>query len=147
MAGFNSKKKVKSKEEKVSNRGSNKPQPRKKVNSNKPQPSKNFNVNKEEVTTLKKKVEQDVSIKELEKNSEKVEITNYIQRVENVDEKFFIHMLNQSKIKELNPFMLGKVDQSLIDSIDKYIRESKEEIVPDDVVDLTDGDRLMTLKR
>ena len=142
MVGFSNNKPKKGKKE-------NPPSSKKKVrtNSSKSEPSKKFNVNESEVTTLKKKTEKDVSITNLEKMNEKVEIPNYIPKVEDCDENLFIHIINHSKVKKFEPFIIGKVDNSVLENIDRHIRESKEELNPLDSVDLSDGDRLKTLTR
>lgn len=150
MAGFNSKKKVNAKNKGFTKEESDslKPKMKRKSNANKSQPNKkNFNVNENETITLKKSVREDVSIKALEKDRENVKITHYIPIVTDSNENLFIHIINHSKVKNFEPFILGKLDSNISDLIDKCIKDSKEEIKLNDVVDLTDGDRLMTLKR
>lgn len=116
-----------------------------KVNPN--QNTKNFNVDHNETSTMRKAPSREVSDKELEKLVEKVELPKFIGSIKSCDEKFFIHMINHSKTKEFDPFIIGSVDDSICENIDQYIRESKEEFVPTDTVDLTNGKKLVTLER
>ena len=114
-------------------------------NSSKKQRS--FNVDERELTSTKKVGREEVSERELEKLAEKIDLPRYIPKVKDCDEKFFIHMINHSKSKDFEPFMIGDFDRELCESIEKSIEQSREEFKPSDVVDLSDGNRIRTLER
>lgn len=120
-------------------------------NSRKTEPSKpsrkNFNVDENEVVTLKKKKTSDISENDLSKLTDKVDIPNFIGDVKDCNENLLIHIINHSKVKTFDPFIMGKVDNTIVATIDNCIKESREEIVPSDIVNLSDNDRLQTLKR
>lgn len=159
MAGFGAKSKSKTnnksnvkKNNRVTNnkqaKGNSKSAPSKNArNSKNVNQSRNFNVDSSETTTLRKAPSREVSDKDLEKLAEKVELPRFISDVKSCDEKFFIHMINHSKTKEFDPFIIGSVDSSVCENLDQYIRESKEEFVPSDTVDLSNGKKLVALER
>lgn len=137
---FGSKKEKPVKEEKSKNPRSGNPR-----NSSKKQRS--FNVDERELTSTKKIGREEVSERELEQLAEKIDLPRYIPKVKDCDEKFFIHMINHSKSKDFEPFMIGDFDRELCESIEKSIEQSREELKPGDVVDLSDGNRIRTLER
>lgn len=143
MAGFSSKKNT---NKKTSNRVA--PKAPRGVKKNEQRPPKNFSVDEREVQPLAKpRKDEIVSKNELKKMVEKVDVPTYIPSVKNCDEALFIHIINHSKLKDIDPFLIGKVDYSLSDLIDKCIKESKKEFVPTDSVDLSDGNRIKNLSR
>ena len=108
---------------------------------------KNFNIDEDEVVTLKKKKPSDISESDLSKLTEKVDVPSFIGDVKDYNERLLIHIINHSKVKMFDPFIMGKIDKTIVTTIDNCIRESREGIVPSDIVNLSDNDRLQTLKR
>lgn len=150
MAGFGAKTKSKKDNKAVKkNPASKNVKSRNSANRNntRNQVNKNFNVDSDETSTLKKAPSKEVSDRELERLAEKVELPRFISNVKSCDEKFFIHMINHSKTKEFDPFIIGSVNEEICESLDEYIRESKEEFVPSDTVDLSNGQKLRSLER
>lgn len=156
MAGFGAKNKSKGNARnaaskgvaKSNSRGSSKNNARASAKGNpRNQASKNFNVDANETSTLRKTPSREVSDKELERLAERVELPKFIGGIKSCDEKFFIHMINHSKTKEFDPFLIGSIDGDICEILDQYIRESKEEFVPSDSVDLSNGKKLVTLER
>ena len=147
MAGFSNKKNNKN----VKAKGTpSKPSPKapKGAKKNAQKPQKNFSVDEEQIQPLASPKRDDiVSKNELNKMIEKVDIPKYIPSVKNCDEALFIHIINHSKTKDIDPFLIGKVDYSLSDIVDRCIKDSKKEFVPSDSVDLSDGNRIKNLAR
>lgn len=147
LAGFGSKN-VSGKSEKGGKKGNLKnPSSPSKNNKNNKNVKKSFSVNDNESAPLKRKASQELMVKDIEKLSEKTEVPSYIYGVKDCEEKLLIHIINHSKVKTIKPFMIGSVDNTICNNIDRYIKESKEGINPTDLVDLSDGDRLKTLAR
>lgn len=138
MAGFNSNKRV----PKNNIRGSNSS----KSKSN--QQTKNFKVDEKEVRNISSKKEEEIISKnDLNKMIEKVDIPTYINSIENCDEALFLHIINHSRTKDVGAFMMGTTDYTSSDLIDRCIRESKNEFVPKDSVDLFSDGRVNNLRR
>lgn len=140
MAGFNSNRGVPKNKSKGSSSS--------KIRSKNVQQNKSFKVDEKEVrNTSSTKDEEVISKNDLNKMVEKVDIPTYIPSVKNCDEALFLHIINHSRTKDIGAFMMGSVDYSSSNLIDKCIRESKKEFVPSDSVDLSDGNRINNLKR